>query len=54
MRDKTLLLLLLLPLMFYGVTVLLPVLSTLAISFYSWDGIGSREWAGWGRVRIYV
>ncbi|WP_244363706.1 carbohydrate ABC transporter permease [Thermus brockianus] len=54
MRDRALAFFLLLPLAFYGLTVLLPVLSTLGLSFYRWDGVGSREWAGWANwIRLF-
>lgn len=53
MRDRGVLFLYSLPLFFYGFTVLLPILGTLLLSFYRWDGISNREWIGlanWGRL----
>ncbi len=52
-REATLLPYLLLPLVFYGATVLLPILATLGLSLYAWDGISARRFVGlenWARL----
>ena len=35
-----------LPLAFYVLFMLLPWLQTVMLSFFNWDGIGARTWAG--------
>lgn len=39
------------PLLIYGVAVLLPILQSLFLSFYSWDGISDRTFVGLDNYR---
>lgn len=44
--KKSVLIFLLPPLLFYGAGVLLPVVQSLVLSFFSWDGISDMEFVG--------
>ncbi|MEE8736179.1 sugar ABC transporter permease [Bifidobacterium subtile] len=46
--KKSVLFFLLPPLLFYGLGVLIPVVQSLFISFFDWDGISDMEFVGFG------
>jgi len=43
--------LLALPLALFAIFIVLPILQTIAISFYDWDGAGPARWIGLGNYR---
>ena len=35
----------------FAVYVLIPIIQSFIISFYDWDGLGAKEWIGWGNYQ---